>query len=64
MNKLNPGDQAPAFSLPDQNGQRVKLGDFKGQKLLRQEVRRNHSIFLSCSVLRSVGEENRPPNRE
>jgi len=46
MNKLNPGDQAPAFSLPDQNGQRVKLGDFKGQKLLRQEVRRNHSIFL------------------
>jgi thioredoxin-dependent peroxiredoxin len=34
MNKLNPGDQAPAFSLPDQNGQRVKLSDFKGQKLL------------------------------
>jgi peroxiredoxin Q/BCP len=39
MKKLNPGDQAPAFSLPDQNGQRVKLGDFKGQKLLL-------SIFL------------------
>ena len=34
MNKLNPGDQAPAFSLPDQNGQLVKLSDFKGQKLL------------------------------
>jgi len=34
MNKLKPGDQAPAFSLPDQNGQLVKLSDFKGQKLL------------------------------
>jgi thioredoxin-dependent peroxiredoxin len=34
MARLNPGDQAPEFQLPDQNGQMIRLGDFKGQKLL------------------------------
>lgn len=28
---LNPGDKAPAFTLPDQNGDKVKLSDFKGE---------------------------------
>jgi peroxiredoxin Q/BCP len=28
---LEPGDRAPAFTLPDQDGKKVKLGDFKGQ---------------------------------
>ena len=27
---LEPGDKAPAFSLPDQDGRTVKLSDFKG----------------------------------
>ena len=34
MPLLKPGDQAPAFTLPDQNGNKVKLSDFKGTKLL------------------------------
>ena len=31
---LKPGDKAPNFSLPDQNGKRTKLGDFKGRSVL------------------------------
>jgi thioredoxin-dependent peroxiredoxin len=31
---LAPGDKAPSFALPDQNGDKVKLGDFKGRKVL------------------------------
>lgn len=29
---LKVGDQAPDFTLPDQNGQRVKLSDYLGKK--------------------------------
>jgi peroxiredoxin Q/BCP len=31
---LMPGDKAPAFTLLDQAGEKVKLGDFKGRKVL------------------------------
>ena len=31
---LEPGDKAPTFTLPDQNGKPVKLSDFKGQTLV------------------------------
>ena len=34
MAELSIGDQAPAFSLKDQNGKKVSLSDFKGRKLL------------------------------
>ena len=34
MTELEPGDTAPAFSLSDQHGNTVALGDFKGRKLL------------------------------
>ena len=34
MTELRPGDTAPAFSLSDQHGNTVALGDFKGRKLL------------------------------
>lgn len=34
MARLSAGDKAPPFSLVDQNGQKVKLADFKGQRLL------------------------------
>lgn len=33
-NRLNPGDTAPAFSLPDANGQTVSLSDYAGQKVI------------------------------
>jgi len=31
---LQPGDKAPAFSLPDQSGSTVSLASFKGRKVL------------------------------
>ncbi len=31
---LEPGDKAPAIALPDQSGNKVKLSDFKGRKVL------------------------------
>jgi peroxiredoxin Q/BCP len=32
--KVRPGDAAPAFSLPDQNGKPVSLADFKGRSVV------------------------------
>jgi thioredoxin-dependent peroxiredoxin len=34
MAQLEPGAQAPAFSLPDQDGNTVSLDDFKGGKVI------------------------------
>ena len=34
MAELNVGDNAPTFSLSDQEGKQVSLSDFKGKKLL------------------------------
>ena len=34
MTQLKAGDKAPDFKLTDQRGGNVKLGDFKGRKLL------------------------------
>lgn len=34
MPKLQPGDPAPQFALPDQDGKTVSLNDFKGQQLI------------------------------
>ena len=34
MPELQPGADAPAFTLPDQSGQPVSLADFKGRKVL------------------------------
>ncbi len=34
MAQLKPGDKAPDFQLPDQNGKKIRLADFKGRRLL------------------------------
>jgi len=34
MAELQPGAEAPAFTLPDQTGSPVTLSDFRGRKLL------------------------------
>lgn len=34
MTKLQPGDKAPDFNVPDQDGNQVKLSDFQGKKLV------------------------------
>ncbi len=31
---IEPGDEAPAFQLPDQNGETVELSDFRGQPVV------------------------------
>ncbi|MBW3548453.1 MAG: thioredoxin-dependent thiol peroxidase [Actinobacteria bacterium] len=31
---LVPGERAPAFTLPDQRGEKVRLADFRGRKVL------------------------------
>lgn len=32
--RLAPGDRAPAFSLPDQDGETVRLADYRGQRVV------------------------------
>jgi peroxiredoxin Q/BCP len=34
MTTLQPGDKAPDFALPDQDGNLVRISDFRGRKLL------------------------------
>jgi peroxiredoxin Q/BCP len=34
MSKLNIGDKAPDFTLQNQNGETIKLSDFKGKKVV------------------------------
>ena len=34
MGKLAPGDRAPAFTLPDQDGKKVALKDFAGKQVV------------------------------
>jgi thioredoxin-dependent peroxiredoxin len=34
MAQFKPGDKAPDFNLTDQDGKQIKLGNFKGKKLL------------------------------
>ncbi|CDG87829.1 thioredoxin-dependent thiol peroxidase [Xenorhabdus bovienii] len=34
MSRLKAGDNAPKFSLPDQDGETVSVSDFKGQRVL------------------------------
>ena len=32
--RLNPGDKAPAFTLADDMGNKVKLSDYRGKKVI------------------------------
>ncbi|MDA8381216.1 MAG: redoxin domain-containing protein, partial [Actinomycetota bacterium] len=34
MARLDAGDRAPAFTLPDQDGNKVKLSDFAGRRVI------------------------------
>lgn len=34
MSRLEPGQQAPAFTLPDANGNQVSLSDYAGRKVI------------------------------
>jgi len=49
---LQPGDKAPAFTLPDQNGDPVKLSDLKGQTVVLYFYPRADTVINSVD---SVG---------
>ena len=56
MENLKPGDNAPDFELPDQNGETVRLSDFKGRKLLLYFYPKANTpgcTLQSCSVSRA-----------
>lgn len=46
---LQAGDKAPAFELPDQNGDSVKLSDLKGQTVVLYFYPRADTMSYNCS---------------
>ena len=58
MAQLNPGDPAPTFELPDQNGRPVRLEDYRGRKLLvyfYPKADTSGCTAQSCSVRDNLG---------
>ena len=61
---LELGTKAPAFELPDQNGEMHKLSDYLGKKVIlyfiqritRQAVQSRHVVFPSV-ILNSLRKE-------
>lgn len=46
---VQPGDRAPAFKLPDQKGDPVKLSDFKGETVVLYFYPRADTVSYNCS---------------
>jgi peroxiredoxin Q/BCP len=62
MTKLEPGKKAPSFNLKTQDGETVKLSDFKGKKLLVYFYPRANTpgcTKQSCSVSESLPKLNK-----
>ncbi|HEY8202650.1 MAG TPA: thioredoxin-dependent thiol peroxidase [Actinomycetota bacterium] len=58
MSQLKPGDPAPSFELPDQNGRPVRLEDYRGRKLLvyfYPKADTSGCTAQSCSVRDHLG---------
>ena len=58
MGQLKPGDPAPPFELPDQNGTPVRLADYRGRKLLLYFYPKAHTpgcTKQSCAVRDALG---------
>lgn len=47
---LKEGDKAPGFSLPDQNGDKVKLSDFKGETVVLYFYPRAETVINSIGL--------------
>lgn len=52
---LQPGDKAPAFTLPDQNGDPVKLSDLKGQTVVLYFYPRADTVINSITAALRCG---------
>ena len=46
---LEPGDKAPSFTLPDQNGEQVKLSGLKGETVVLYFYPRAGTVSYNCS---------------
>src|SRR5205823_14216831 len=58
LTQLKPGDPAPLFGLPDQNGRPVRLEDYRGRKLLvyfYPKADTSGCTAQSCSVRDHLG---------
>ena len=55
MPQLKPGDQAPSFDLVDQQGQAVKLADFKGKKVLLCFLSQGLNLWMHQAGLQCSG---------
>ena len=78
MGLLSPGDQAPEFALPDQDGGVVRLADYRGQKVLLYFYPRANTpgcTKQACSIrdawselrqrdVRTLGISGDPPDRQ
>ncbi len=56
---LAEGDKAPNFSLPDQNGEKVKLSDLKGETVVLYFYPRADTGINSSNSFTSVFREDR-----
>jgi peroxiredoxin Q/BCP len=48
---LSEGDKAPNFTLPDQNGNKVKLSDLKGQTVVLYFYPRTDTVINSIPLI-------------
>jgi peroxiredoxin Q/BCP len=55
---LKPGDKAPAFSAPDQNGQTLTLKDFAGKKLVLYFYPKDDTPGCTAEALLGVSPDN------
>lgn len=46
---LEAGDKAPSFTLPDQNGEKLRLSDLKGQTVILYFYPRADTPGYNCS---------------
>ena len=47
---IKPGDQAPEFELPDQDGSAVKLADFRGQRVVLYFYPKADTRGANCGI--------------
>lgn len=57
---LSEGDKAPDFSLPDQNGNEVKLSDLREETVVLYFYPRANTVSYNCSNGRAGSHRHHP----